>query len=429
MNSVAEAPFGFMPLLRTGDLLFNAFVLRHRMIGGGTPVDTVKEMRGTGGMYQDVFGGDAAAVTRRVFGPDGSVKDTLARHTVLGAYLGAMSHAAERACVQSQTQGNRNDVMHRLGLGSGRGSSLTTPCLRSCVKCIASDDAKQGYPSWRVLHQLSALGRCPEHGEPLHIELKPTRETAGKPRLWPFRLPGEDLTDVSPASNTLPMSEGYAAYLELWKRVFAGELPAVRPAAWYELINLICVRLGGIARARRELEDVIVKSWQVSLDHIARHLSLGDSASFVGEELELASQPKDLARRLVVYAAAKQAAVVVEEHEQLALGRSELTLAAAGIATKSPRQQLHERLWAIVVTVGYPLSLTDALFEDVGIAEVARMAKLSAAVVRKIVKGLPTDLLLDLATTQRMSRASWLGHELARRKLTGRAAWVSAPSN
>ena len=128
MSSAAAAPFGFMPLLRAGDLLFNAFVLRHRMIGGGAVVDTVKEMRGTGGMYQDVFGGDATAVTRRVFGHAGSVKDTLGRHTVLGAYLGAMSHAAEHACIQSQTRGHRSDVMHRLGLGSGRGSSLTTPC-------------------------------------------------------------------------------------------------------------------------------------------------------------------------------------------------------------------------------------------------------------------------------------------------------------
>lgn len=74
MSSVATVRLGFMPLLRTGDFLFNAFVLRHRMIGGGTVVDMVKEMRGTDGMYQDVFGGDAATATRRVLGYDGISK-------------------------------------------------------------------------------------------------------------------------------------------------------------------------------------------------------------------------------------------------------------------------------------------------------------------------------------------------------------------
>lgn len=419
MHAASDAhTVGFMPFLAAGDLLFNAFVLRHRMIDGATQKDAVRELRETSSLSRDAFGADARALSRTVFGRSLGVRELMLQNTAFGAFGRAMSVDAEIECVRAQEVGHTGTALHRL-MQSERRKRLTTFSLRSCSKCVVGDIERHGFATWRVLHQMNALDRCPEHGEPLRAELAPAARSDGKHLLWQLMLPcGSSECDSSEKQEAIPLSEGYAAYLKLWLRVFAGDLQVVRPAAWREFIDSLVYRAGGSAQVQQLLEQTVESTWEAPYAQVAKWLDLSGGSSFIAEELASVTQPQDLARRLVVYASAQHAGLVRKEHEQLMLGRMRDPEGGPLIGAGTTRQQAYKELWAIVVNAGYPSALADALFENVRPAEAARMSGLTSAVVINVIKGLPPDLLRALAPLLPSNGANtWLERELSRRSL------------
>lgn len=423
VDSTLSTLVGFMPLLGHGDLLYNAFVLRNHMFEGTTPDETVMDVRGTHGKALHAFGDGAECIVPRVFGPNASTRNALMHHTLLGAYCRAMSQVSESACINSKARRRSTDVTRHLGLRQGA-RALTTSSLRYCRRCVESDTDQRGFATWRVLHQIRSVGRCPTHGDLLVDEGESLRSTSDGTKPAHFRLPGESGCEAP--NNPLPMSEGYAAYLELWRLVFDGELPVMRPEPWRELMGNVVVRLGGTQQALYAIEQVIESTWELPVATLDERLSLDGGASFVEAELALVSRPKDLARRLIVYAAARHAGVITEEHEQFALVRSRVVVTNPHPGAAAPQQDLYRELWEIVASKGYPIALVEALLENVREADAARMCGLTPGMISLLVRRVPETTLLKLATKAGdVPRTSWIGRELTRRHLS--VSTISSP--
>jgi len=416
--TATSAPIGFMPLLREGDLLFNAFVLHYRMFDGISFDETVMDVRGTHGRVLHPFGDGAELITRRVFGASTRVRDVLMRHTSLGALCRAMSPAAEAACVNSKARRRSTDVMRHLGHGQGP-NNLTVAHLRFCSTCVESDLEEQGFATWRVLHQFRPIERCPMHGATLAYETEAPLCTSSAC----LHLPGEQ--PAKEVGNCLPMSEGYANYLELWRLAFAGNLPVIRPEAWFKLMRLIVGKFGGIRNVQYVLERTIERTWETGISAVGEHLALCGGDDFVAAELALASRPKDLPRRFVVYAAAKHAGIATEEHEQFALDRGQMMMSPHE-QNVGPSATLYQELWDAVVPKGFPCALVDAMFENACQADAARLCGVAPLHVSSLVRSVPDTLLLKLAKhAGAVHRTSWIGRELTRRTLTASA--ISPP--
>lgn len=403
-----------MPLLRSGDLLFNAFVLQSRIVDGTGISQAVNDLRGTPDRTVNVFSNDAYLIGPRVFGDGDELRDILFRHTPFGVYSRGMSEEVVEDCIQAQRDGRRGDLNYRLAIGTPRADLLVTTSLRSCEKCVADDVESQGFAAWRVLHQMTGIDRCPHHGEALRTELANPRPH--KPRLWAFRLPGES-RDGLPQPKAIPLSEGYATYLELWPRLLSGELDVVRPKSWYVFISSLIADLGGVEQAREFIEGSLERSWEMRLGKIAAALFLTGNESCVAQELSFHTRPSDIARRLLIYAAAKQSGLIVEREGQIAL-RYDPDPPGENLSQRAmARQRVYERVWAEVMAAGYPVGLTHALFEDAGPAEVARMSGLERGQVRSFVFSLADDLLIELATLREWTERSWLRREITRRNI------------
>ena len=405
-----------MPLIRHGDLIFTAIVLQ-RLLKGIVPYRAVADVRGgIGGYARNLFGHDSAGVAANVFGNRMLAKEVLAGNTLFGVYSRGMSRDAAAAWAQKLISGEPYSTSSALGITASYLDKLSSPMLRSCSACIDYDHATQGFSAWRVLHQVAALDRCPEHGLPLIDEIAPGGRR-DDPRLWPMQLPGDSHEQARPMRRgPTPISDGYASYLKLWTRLFAGELSAVEPAPWIRLITSVVARFG-VEEARALIEDEIVRSWGLAIEVIAERFSLVGGWSFVGQEIKLNTRAKDIARRLVLYTALDRLGFV--RHEDALLSQKELPfIHRRGTDSTSHAelgQSAFENLSDLAICRGLPLAVGKALATDVNCSNVGHDVGISDTPIYTFVKTLPTELLSNLARLHDWDPRSWLSVEIARR--------------
>ena len=411
-------PIGFMPLIRPGDFIFTAMVLQHRMIKGTTGLEAIAAIRGSvAGSSRSIFGHDIDQIATRVFGSKAFAANLLAANTLFGVYSRGMSQETAKAWKQQLLSGNPNGAPRNLGVSRRNWFQFSFHRLRSCSACIEFDFVSQGFPAWRVLHQVGSLDRCPKHGLPLAEEGAPTG--GAHRRLWALRLPGENIQPTSLKQHAyIPVSDGYARYLNLWLQVFSGEVSSLRPTAWIALVNSILTLCGGQNAARKALEEEIQQSWGLPLQEIASRLSLTGESSFAAEELLLNTRPKDIARRIIVYVAATTLGLVRDEHQLFI--QNELTLRHSSplgsCIESSVSSDVFERLYNLVTNRGLPLAMSKLLLADITSSQVAATLRISKEAVRRFVASVPIDLFHNLEKISNWSNGSWLKMELSRRQ-------------
>lgn len=401
-------PIGFLPLIRSGDLLFNAIVLHHRLVCGIGRLDSIVDVRRTASQCFCVAGPHPARFARTVFGIEGHELEMLQQHTLVGVYARAMTPVATAEWVRRLKDKRRRNTLRPLGLRTGNWTEVCSESLRSCRRCVESDTQSQGFAAWRVLHQVPALDRCPIHGDPLVAELNPMTNAHGVRRLWPLSFP------VGAASaglrSAIPISEGYAEYLTRWPQLFRGDLPGLRADQWALLVKTIIDQSGELPSATLLLERQIVRAWDMPLATLARAISAAGGDAFVAEELSLRTQPKDVARRLVVWCAAHQLGLIGRPGDQPNLNYG------SGDVGAVPRNESAEvQLRDAVVTRGFRIRLADALLQGESSGAASGIAGEQRSTVRRCVRGLPSDLLERLSASREWSARSWLMRELARR--------------
>lgn len=417
MNDVAHprstsrpTTIGFLPLLRDGDLLFTAFVLQSRMLLRASRVQVAAAVRGRRDLSFNALGPNPTEVGRRVFGVAGQDVETLTRHTLFGVYSWAMIPASCENWVRYLRDPRENHTLRLVGLPARRFVEVCSRDLRSCPACVTEDNETRGFAAWRVLHQVPALDRCPVHGDALIHELAPSRNGAGRGCLWPFLFPTGVRTGQSP--EHIPLSEGYAAYLKLWPRLFRGEMTEVRADRWPELIKEIVIKLGGLDAARAALEDWIKRSWAMSLESMAKHLVMAEGSAFVAAELSLRSRPKDIARRLIILSAAAHLGLVRQGGDQFEIDYKADDPTRQSKVVNTPEARLRVK----VGSSGLPIALSNALLQGETTRRAAKTAGAGVEALRLFLHNLPLHLLTELAVSGDWRSDSWLIRELRRRR-------------
>lgn len=411
----------FMPLLRTGDLLFNAVVLQQQLVNKTSIQEALKAVRGSvGGMARDLFGHNVTQVSAHLLGDEAHADRLLRQHTMFGVFQHGLSETSLAKWSDDLKAGRHLSSLQTLGASPSDLGALSAPSLRSCALCIAADKDLQGFASWKLTHQVSAIDRCPEHGKLLAQEGRPIGGT--HERIWPLQLPGESLDSRAPCSQ-LPASDGYAAYLALWRRVLSDELPWLKPAAWIRSMQAAVSQLGGIDAATATFEEDVVRAWGVPIREISAALFLDGRDSAIREELSLLSRPRDVARRMLLHGCLDRLGldlVGADEGDQRAL-----PFTAATRDSTAHENPSVNRLLALADQWGLPLASVKLPELDSSFTHVAQSLGLNVFSFRRFTATVDESILQELMESLQFSPRSWLGSEIARRRRQDGAA--SAP--
>jgi hypothetical protein len=405
-----------MPLLRTGDLLFNAVVLQKRMVDRTSVPEALEAVRGSvGGKARDLFGHNVMDISTHLLGNESYADRLLQQHTMFGVFRHALSESSVARWSDDLKAGRHYSSMRALGVAPADLGALSTSALRSCPSCIAADKELQGFATWKLAHQVSAIDRCPEHGVPLTPEIRPTG--GAHERIWPLRLPGDSCAPCVTLSS-LPPSDGYAAYLSLWKRILTDDLLWLRPAAWIQSMQSAVSRLGGIDFTTDVFEKDVLRAWGVPIDKISAELFLDGRDSAIREELSLQTRPKDLARRFLMHGCLDRLGldlVGADEGDQRALPLS----GRAGLRGPVAESSSVHRLLQSADQFGLPLASIRLPELDVGFRRVAQTIGIHVSFFCRFAASVDDDLLQDLLVSRQFSPESWVGIEIASRRRLG----------
>lgn len=406
----------FMPQLRTGDLLFNAVVLQQRLVDRTTTHEALEAVRGSvGGNARDMFGHNVSGVSTHLFADPNHADQILKQHTFFGVFQHALSEQMVRIWGCDLKAGRYQSSLRSLGASATDFGALTATSLRSCRQCIACDVEHQGFATWKLVHQMSAIDRCPDHGSPLDLESRPIGGSHA--RIWPLRLPGEDR--VSRAGRVyLAPSDGYAAYLRLWQRVLTDELPWLKPSAWIQSMQAAVLRLGGIDAATRAIESDVLRAWGAPIGDISVALSLDGRVNPIKEELLLRSRPKDIARRMLMHGSLDRLGLDLfgcGDGDQRAL----VLLGSTDYCPRPLPDTSIDGLLQFAEQFGLPLASVNLAEINGGFTQVAQAMGMHHESLRRFAAALRLEVLQGLMDSLRFGAESWVACEVARRHKRG----------
>lgn len=218
-------------------------------------------------------------------------------------------------------------------------------------------------------------------------------------------------------ASRLFMSDGYAAYLNLWKEAFDGNLIGIKPDVWMLVMDAVVIHYGTVANACAQIVRAIECSWQAPIEELALRLHLSDGASFVRGELEQKIHASYVASRLVICGALDVLG--------LSPPRKDASPWHFPAPLSSPRPYgswispvTQKTLHRCVLDQNFPPALCRSLAEDMDIYSVADASGIDRIILKTFVKTLPDDLLYIMSKEQSWDRSSWLTKELDRRELT-----------
>ena len=403
----------FMPLLRTGDLLFNAVVLQQRMVDRTSIQDALETVRGSlCGNKRGLFGHNVTAIGNNLLGDPSHADRLLNQHTLFGVFRHALSEPMAGSWSEDLKAGSYLSSIRTLGASAANIGALSAPSLRSCSQCVEADRDLQGFATWKLTHQVSAVDRCPAHGASLELECRPVD---GAPaRIWPLHLPGENRNSfATPAS--LPASDGYAAYLRLWNRILTDDLPWLKPSAWIQSMLAAVSRLGGIDAATDAIEVDLLGAWGVPLRDIWPALSLAGRDNAIREELSLHSRPKDIARRMLLHGSLDRLNLDLfgsTEGDQRAL----LLSGTVGDRPQALPRVVADSFLQMADQFGLPLASIKMAELNSGFTDVAEAIGSNSDTLRSFAAALDGRMLQELMESYRFSSASWAAREMARRR-------------
>jgi len=408
---------GFMPLLRKGSTLFTAVVIHHRMfqsLGGPASVGAIYGRHKK--HISNVLGAGAGEVARSLFNYSISPHQVLEQHTLFGAYSRTMAPHVAETLANQLIAGDSSRFRWAFRGHRRRQIPRLTTCLRSCEKCIEEDIDLQGFASWRVLHLLPSIGHCPEHGKPLRDE---GEESTDGIRRWSLQLPGERTSSLTTLkAMNLSVSDGYAAYLQLWSEAFEGNLTGIAPGTWMLVMDAVAQHFGSAGRACEQLTSTIEKTWDAKLPNIARSLRITDGELFVQAELEQRVQASYVASRLVI-CGALDALGLSPPRLQNSPWQSQLELLPMAPFGSWFTPQTQAELARLVVHANFPPALFRGLSDDLDVYTLADRIKIDRIIIKRFVRTLPDELLYKMSKEQSWDRSSWLMKELSRRE----SAW------
>jgi hypothetical protein len=405
---------GFMPLLNSGDDIATAVVLRREMFNSID--ESLKALYGAGALARGVFGGRVSELSVRMFGNSISPHEILERYTVFGVYASVMTPNVADSLAHTLIAGDSSGFRQAF-----RGHRRRDICpiaydkLRTCPKCIEEDIETRGFAAWRVLHQLPLIGHCPDHGNALRDDNSSIRNSGY--RSWPYSLPRIGMLEtITPIASLLPMSDGYACYLKLWKEAFEGNLIGIKPDCWMLVMDAVVRHFCTINDARIAIEKEIETLWGFAIDELASRLHLPDRSLFVVSELEQRIQASYVASRLVICGALDALGLSPpRKHPSPLHFPIPLDSMLPYGSWISPKTQHDLSRW--VFDANFPPALFRAMSQDTDIYSLAERVQIDCIILAQFIKTIPDELLYMLSMEQSWDRSSWLRKEMSLRKI------------
>lgn len=393
---------GYTPLLRKGDLTLNAVLFRQKILGPRSLGSSIREIRGGTGTWRlNLFGEDAEAIAHLVYGDKSLAAKIAKENTLLGLYFCCMS-SSEEMKVGAQTM-SRYVQNH-----------LVSSHLRFCRECVSEDINDRGYAAWRVLHQVKNIDCCPLHS--IRLVKSPHLATT-RPRDLHSKFPSDfPFVSEPSAGMEIPVSDGYANYLKLWHLAFFWVLPNIKIDRWSHCVGAAAEKVGNQCGLEKLISSTIELRWGMNAASVGRILQIEQNLS-VHDEITLKTQPKNMARRLLIYDALQSAELIftkTDDQQQFAF-----SFAHVNNRTNSECKihSIYTELLKIVLNFHLSPHLVTSLLSNQSVSVVMRKSGVrSRSHVYRLIETCPRGLLEAIDSSFNSQSDNWARSALKRRK-------------
>jgi hypothetical protein len=342
-----------------------------------------------------------------VFGDGQLTTRVLYENTLFGALCRGLSTDAQVTIANAMIAGPQADEPQWLfGSIASRMKGSWTRTHRACSQCVEEDRDTQGFPAWRVLHEIAQVDRCVYHG----CALQPDLPAAGSRDLQTYynRLPNivHDGRWRALEGDAVPRSAGCNRYLRGWLRAFRGETPVLAVDNWIQAVASAIATTGSRGELHAEIESHIVREWDGTLADVARWLRIRSGSEFLGHELALATHPGCLAQRIVVLGALEAAGLVTDSarpQTEFLFGRYR----SQGEIDHGEGSPVHS-FCRTLLDAGYPPSVVDAVASGLPRARIDRMDRNFKNSLCQLLPCMPDELVTNLFECRDWPTDAWI---------------------
>jgi hypothetical protein len=360
------------------------------------------------------------AFTVPVFGDEQLTAGVLYENTLFGALCRGLSTDAQVTIANAMIAGPQADEPGWLLRSfASRVRSIWTRAHRSCPKCVEEDLDEQGFPAWRVLHEIAQVDRCVYHG----CALQPDLPAAGGLGLQTYynRLPNivHDGRWCALEGDAVPRSAGCSRYLEGWLRAFRGETPVLAVDNWIQAVASAIATTGSRGELHAVLESHIVREWEGTLADVAGWLRIRSASEFLDHELALATHPGCLAQRIVAMGSLEAVGLITDSSRPQAefLFYAYPPQGEMARADRSPVQAFCRTL----LDAGYPPSVVDALARGLPRAQIDKLVGSCSGNVSVLLAVMSDELIAKLSECRDWPEDSWIRSAMRDRQAGRRA--------
>jgi hypothetical protein len=281
---------------------------------------------------------------------------------------------------------------------------------------VAEDIDLQGFGSWRVIHQVPFLHHCPHHARALKEWRNPATERPNY--LGQLPLP-EDANhpDDKPAIVIEP-SDGYMGYLNLWRLLADHGLRIVSIDEWSGVVTQAARSAGGLPALSTLVEESIKKRWGLEPIQIGKELGIEKHLS-VESELSLDTQPRNLARRLIVLDAMNDTQLVNAGEEGLIQRRLSFGSYGHSLCQRTDGSDPAASLLHLAIKIKIRPSIAISLMKHSNFAVAMRMSGCPSGIHgTALIRACQDELLQSISRLFQDNTENWAQRALTRRQKT-----------
>lgn len=280
-----------------GAVLLSAVVLQSRMFKKTRRAAEI-EIYGRVKVTPNLFGMDAGAVAKRVFGGALSSKEVLDHHSIFGFYRQFLDVSREATLAESLAAGDTRAWHKHFPCGALCG--VSRGALKCCTECVREDVDRDGFAVWYACHQIPFLTVCPKHRCMLVWQCGQCGNALQQGlSTW---LPGDVCRRCGAATESPPetCSPGELQLAVLCAHICSTGDSLFRPLTWSAFVQRVVEEVGELDLAALVIEDSIMRRWEVeSLPELCERVG-GPHPDFVKRELQNLSSVGNVVGRLIV---------------------------------------------------------------------------------------------------------------------------------
>lgn len=268
--------YPYVPILPNGATWYSLAVVLHRMTGERSKSRTYNSLYGVRGpgcprpedLAPEPFHSTLAIESRLEFRPIRSVSEI---------YLGIVN-PADWARLKHESKS-----------------------LSWCPDCVDEDIESQGWPAWRVMHQVHFLHDCPIHGKRLYVRCLSCGENKDDGTKW--MLPSntcENCGSTEFGGHEVRPSDGYTALLQNIRSFSDAKTAPFNSILWNDNRRALLMRMWSQPAVEGRLRQLLESRWGgSSIERIPAKLSSLEDCSWFEKAFDCQEPASPLVRLLI----------------------------------------------------------------------------------------------------------------------------------